>query len=65
VAGEQRLVIRWREGVADARVLELNEELVAALVSARLGVRAVGDAAEGEGAALEEAFAALTKGGAA
>jgi ABC-2 type transport system ATP-binding protein len=62
--GELRVLVRWREGVEQAQALGLAEALVAALVGARLGVRAVGEAAEGEGAALEEAFAALTKGGA-
>lgn len=65
-AGELRVVVQWREasgeGHAAVRGAERTERLVAALVSANLGVRAVGEEGGGEGADLEEVFASLTKG---
>ena len=53
------------DAVARGRRLETvaAQRLVAALVGAQLGVRAVSEVGAGEGADLEEAFAALTKGG--
>jgi ABC-2 type transport system ATP-binding protein len=61
--GERKLSVQWREAEGGARADELTERLVAALVGAQLGVRAVSEVGAGEGADLEEAFAALTKGG--
>lgn len=61
-ADELRLVVAWREGEENVDGLRATEALVARLVEAGFGVRAVSDAAAGEGADLEEVFAALTKG---
>ncbi len=63
--GELLVEVRWREEGLVVRTPERVEALVEALVVAKVGVRSIGEEAAGDGAALEEAFAALTTGGAA
>ena len=65
VTGELLVEVRWRDEGLVVRTPERVEALVEALVVAKVGVRSIGEEAAGDGAALEEAFAALTTGGAA